>query len=102
MVTMISTAQKLDVRGWILGGIGALISGGAGAIGVGFGTVVVDPEHFNLNTGLIHLMEVMGVTFLISGIVSMAKYLQIHPVPQPININTQGGDVTIKQGPESK
>ncbi len=99
MVTMIATAQKLDWRAWTLGWIGALISGGAGAIGVGFGAAVVDPEHFNVtNGGLHHLGEVMAISFVISGIVSMAKYLQIHPVPVPVTINMQGGDVTIKHG----
>ena len=98
-MTMFVTAQKLDVQGWVLGVIGALISGGAGAVSSGFATIVVDPDHFNIgNGGTHHLLEVMGITFLISGIVSMAKFLQIHPVPTPVVVNQAAGsgDVNIK------
>ena len=83
-ITMVATAQKLDWRGWILGVWGALVSGGAGAIGGGFGAMVADPSHdFTVGApgGIHHLLLVMGVAFLFSGIVSLAKFLQIHPVP---------------------
>lgn len=85
MINMLSTASSLDLKGWMLGSVGALISGGAGAIGGGFGAMVEDPEHFNVGGGgLHHLLVMMGITFLISGIISLAKFLQVHPVPDQL------------------
>jgi hypothetical protein len=79
---MIITAGSLDWSGWVRGVLGAAISGGAGAVSVGFGTMIVDPEHFNvLNGGIYHLLAVIGICFTVSSIVSLAKFLQTHPVP---------------------
>lgn len=82
MIAAVTTAQRLDWKGWGLGAIGAAISGGAAAISAGFGTLVVDsadPDHYALKAG--HIFEVMAVCFAISAVISLAKYLQIHPVP---------------------
>jgi hypothetical protein len=79
---MLTVASRLDWPGWLLGGMGAFISGGAGAISAGFGTMLVDPDHFNLGSGAHHLFEVMGITFLFSAVISLAKYLQMHPTPE--------------------
>lgn len=89
MITAMDTASKLDWSGWLKGIFGALISGGAGAVGGGFGAMVADPsQDFNIGKdgGVHHLLILMGVAFSISGIISLAKYLQIHPVP-----DTPGG-----------
>lgn len=72
---MLITASKLDWGGWIRGAVGALISGGAGAVSAGFATVMTDPMHDA------SLIKIMALTFAISGIVSLAKFLQITPVP---------------------
>lgn len=81
---MLVTATRLDWAGWVRGAVGALISGGAGAIGGGFGSMIADPTHFNIESGGIHhLLMVMGVAFLFSGIISLAKFLQTNPVPAP-------------------
>lgn len=77
----LSTAVKLDWSGWVRGVVGAFVSGGAGAIGGATGATMLDPMTFNLNTGLGVTMKLMGVAFLISGIVSLAKFLQTSPVP---------------------
>jgi len=80
---ILTTASRLDWAGWVRGIIGAFVSGGAGAIGAGTGTIVVDPEKFNVSTpqGLHSLLTAMGIAFLVSGIISLAKFLQTHPVP---------------------
>lgn len=87
MITMVSTAKKLNWSGWLLGIVGAIISGGAGAVASGVGVGYVDPEHFNAITssGLRHLLSVMGICFVVSALVSLAKFLQSHPVPSPEN-----------------
>lgn len=82
MISAVTTARGLDGQGWLLGIMGAFVSGGAGAVSSGFSTILVDPEHFNIHAGLGHLLEVMLATFVFSGIVSLAKYLQQHPVPE--------------------
>lgn len=74
---MLTTAGSLDWGGWVRGVIGALISGGAGAISAGAATQFADPAHD------ISVFKVMWITFLVSGVVSLAKFLQITPVPQP-------------------
>lgn len=83
---LVTTAGKLDWSGWILGLIGAVVSGGAGAVGASLGTIVVDPMNFNLHGhGLIDVLEVAGVSFTISAITSLAKFLQTHPTPDSTN-----------------
>lgn len=72
---MVMVASKLDWSGWIRGVIGALVSGGASSISAGFATTIADPGHD------VSLLKLMGITFLFSGVVSMAKFLQTQPVP---------------------
>ena len=85
MITEIATTvAKLDWIGWAKGLVAAFIGGGASSVSAGFGSMFTDPEHFNLGTsphGLRHLFTVMGITFLISGVVSLAAYLKQSPVP---------------------
>lgn len=75
---MLAVAGKLDWGGWIKGLVGAIISGGAASVGSGISVTMLDKAH-DINT-----LEVMGVTFLISGAVSLAKFLQQHPIPDDI------------------
>jgi len=85
---MLTTASKLDWGDWVRGIFGAIISGGAGAIGVCYGSIVIDPEKFNpTQGGLGHLLSLMGIVFVFSGIVSLAKFLQLHPVPDVLQKN---------------
>jgi hypothetical protein len=80
MIKAFLNVQNLDWSGWILGVVGAAISGGAGAVASGFGTMIVDPQHFNLQNPT-ELFKVMAVVFGFSAIISLAKYLQTTPVP---------------------
>lgn len=85
MLAALRTAANLDWSGWLLGIWGATISGGAGAISSGFGTMIVDPDHFNIGQGGLHrVLYVMGVTFGFSAVISLAKYLQLHPTPDQL------------------
>jgi hypothetical protein len=79
-VNALTVASRLAWGEWIRGIFGALISGGAGAVGGGTGTSLVDPDHFNTQHPML-LLKVMGVTFLISGVTSLLKFLQTHPLP---------------------
>jgi hypothetical protein len=77
MLAAVTNVQRLDWGGWVRGFIGAIISGGAGAVASGFGASMADPAHD------INIFKVMGFTFIISGVVSLAKFLQTSPVPAP-------------------
>jgi hypothetical protein len=77
MLAVVTAVQRLDWAGWVRGFVGAIVSGGAGAVASGFGASMADPAHD------INIFKVMGFTFIISGVVSLAKYLQTAPVPEP-------------------
>lgn len=77
-MSILLAATKLDWSGWARGLVGAFISGGAGAIGASIGVTTLDPSHDIAGT---RLLGVIGIAFLTSGIVSLGKYLQQHPVP---------------------
>ena len=81
MVTALNTAAKLDWSGWIRGIVGAIVSGGAGAVSSGLSVNIIDPEHFGITSGLSHLLAVVTTTFCVSALISLAKWLQTHPVP---------------------
>lgn len=85
MVQALSTAKALDWRGWLLGIMGAVVSGGAGAVGSGAGEVLLDPGHAAAAGGMKHVLALMGMTFLVSAAISLAKYLQTKPVPNAVN-----------------
>src|SRR5208337_4832109 len=94
-MTLFAAASKLDWGGWVRGVAGAFISGGAAAVGGGFGSIVADPEHFNVvNGGFKHVMVVMGIAFLFSAIISLMKFLQLHPVPDVVTTTTTTGKTT--------
>lgn len=77
-----TTSPLHQLGNWTAGIVGAFISGAAAAISAGLAGMAVDSQHFNLHgQGLKDTLELAGATALISGIVSLAKYLTIHPVP---------------------
>jgi|HubBroStandDraft_4_1064222.scaffolds.fasta_scaffold3159919_1 hypothetical protein len=76
MIAAVTNVQRLDWGGWVRGVVGAFISGGAGAVGSGFAAMKLDTNH-DLN-----VFALMGWTFLFSAVISLAKYLQVTPVPE--------------------
>lgn len=74
--------MKLDWGSWLYGLMSGFIGGGAGAIGAGFAGIYTDPEHFNPANGLRHLLMLMGVTFVVGGVVTAVAYLKQSPLPQ--------------------
>jgi peptidoglycan/LPS O-acetylase OafA/YrhL len=76
MIAAVTNVSRLDWSDWFRGAIGALISGGAASVSSGVAANMLDKQH-DLN-----ILALMGTTFLISGIVSLAKFLQTTPVPK--------------------
>lgn len=76
--------MKLDWSHWLYGLISGFIGGGAGALTAGLSAMGITPESYNLGStahGLRHLLALMGATFLLSGIVTVAAFLKQSPLP---------------------
>lgn len=83
-MTMITAAQQLgwNWRAWFMGIMGAAISGLASAGASVTATSIIgmsDPDHSFVTRR--HELEIMALTFAISGFVSLCKWLQTHPAP---------------------
>jgi hypothetical protein len=78
--------QNLDVEGWARGLIGAGISGGSAAITSSIGVTILDPQHWTFQNG--KLWGLIGITFTMNAVVSMAKFLQSQPLPSMKTVET--------------
>lgn len=81
-VKTVTTSPLRELGYWTAGVIGAFISGAAGAVSGGMGGMIVAPETFNIHEGLGKVVQLALATAVIPGIVSLAKYLNLHPVPK--------------------
>lgn len=79
MITAVSTFKHMDWAGWGLGIMRSMISGGAGAVTSGVTVGILDPHDWNIHSG--HLFELIGITFVGTGLIHMMTFLQTHPVP---------------------
>jgi hypothetical protein len=66
---------------WLRGLIAAFVGGGSGSVTTGLASMGIDPEHFNLNSGLHHILDLMAAVFLINGLVSACLFLKQSPIP---------------------
>lgn len=88
MGTVLTTAKAVrdsawgKWRSWAHGLIASFIGGGASAVSAGFSAGIVDPDHFGL-TAMHHkdLFDLMGTTFVISGVLAASAYLKQSPLP---------------------
>jgi hypothetical protein len=83
MITAFVNLAKYDWSTWLVGIWRAVIQGGSGAVVSSIATIGIDPEHFNLTTGLGHVFEQMGAVFLVMGLIHMFIFLQTHGMPDP-------------------
>jgi hypothetical protein len=83
---------------WLYGLAAAVIGGGAASISAGFGTILADPAKFNFHGGGGNLFEVMGITFVVSGLLHAAGYLAQSPLPSIITtVTTTTTDTVTKE-----
>lgn len=87
MIAAVTNVTRLDWSTWTRGFIGAFLSGGAGAVSSGLGANYLDKAH-DLN-----IFKLMGITFLISATFSLAKFLQVTPLPQAQPVDGVAGKV---------
>jgi hypothetical protein len=76
-------SMKLDWAHWLYGLGSGFIGGGAGAMGTGFGEMVLDPQHVAQAGGVRHVFALMGISFLFSGAMTAFAYLKQSPLPPP-------------------
>jgi hypothetical protein len=66
---------------WLKGIFAAAISGAAGGVLTGFAAVGIDPQHFNLQTGMGSTFRIAIAAALINAVIGVAAYLQKSPLP---------------------
>jgi hypothetical protein len=66
---------------WLKGVVAAAVSGAAGGILTGFAAVGIDPQHFNLQSGMRETIRMGAAAALINSIIGVAAYLQKSPMP---------------------
>ncbi len=69
------------LRIWLKGILAAAISGAAGGVLTGFAAVGIDPQHFNLQSGIGATMRIGAAAALINAVIGVAAYLQKSPLP---------------------
>lgn len=92
--------DELNWKPWVYGLFAALVGGGAGAISSAGSQVILDPQHSNP----VELLERMGISFVISGLIAVAFYLKQSPLPPLVHIESieqkikslDGGGVVIE------
>jgi len=67
---------------WLKGVVAAAISGAAGGVLTGFAALGIDPQHFNLQTGLNATLHIGAAAALINAVIGVAAYLQKSPLPE--------------------
>jgi hypothetical protein len=80
---MLTNLGKYDWATWLVGIWRAIITGGTGGVISGFASMGIDPEHFNLTTGLGHVFRLAGIMFVAMAFVHLVLFLNTHPAPDP-------------------
>lgn len=83
MASMVENARKFDWDTWAIGIMRSLIQGGASGVTGGVVAMGIDPAKFNLASGIGSELEMIGFTFLLSGIFGMMTFLKTHGAPDP-------------------
>jgi hypothetical protein len=61
---------------WLKGPLAAAISGAAGGALTGLAAVGIDPQHFNLQSGIGATFRIGAAAALINAVIGVAAYLQ--------------------------
>ncbi len=70
---------KLEI--WVKGILAAAVSGAAGGVMTGLAAVGIDPQHFNLQSGMGETLRIGAAAALINGVIGVSAYLQKSPMP---------------------
>jgi hypothetical protein len=69
-------------RIWLKGIVAAAVSGASGGILTGLAAVGIDPQHFNMQSGMSATLRIGGAAAVINAIIGVAAYLQKSPLPE--------------------
>jgi hypothetical protein len=75
-----ATINRFEI--WLRGILAAAISGASGGVLTGFAAVGIDPQHFNLQSGIGSTMRIGLAAAIINAVIGVAAYLQKSPLPQ--------------------
>lgn len=69
---------------WLHGLGSGFIGGGSGAVSSAFGVNLIDPKDWNLASwhSARHMLLLMGITFMINGVLTAFAWLSKNPVPE--------------------
>lgn len=77
-------AARYDWETWLVGIWRSIIQGGSSGVVAGPIAIGIDPQHFNLSTGLGHTIEMIGGVFIGAAIIAMFTFLQTHGTPDKV------------------
>lgn len=80
---------NLNWRPWVYGLFSSLIGGGASAVSAAIGVNLIDPKDWNFTEHPGHVLELMGVCFVINGAISTFAYLAKSPLPSVETVVTE-------------
>lgn len=90
-IAAVANAKSYDWSTWLMGIMRSFVSGGAGAIAAAVGTMGLDPAKFNLVNldGITHVFAMMGIMFILQGVVHLAIFLQTHGSPEEVAVQKE-------------
>jgi len=92
---------QLDFGDWLYGLFSGFISGGATAIVSTFGVSAIDPGDVNLQHPS-KFFAIMGVIYLVSGVISAANFLVKRPLPSVKTVTTTQETTKVTADPPTK
>lgn len=79
-----SLFSKVSLEAWLRGLLAAVIGGGASGVTASIGASVIAPAQFNLTGGLHATLQLMGLCFVLNGLLSMCFFLKQSPIPKDV------------------
>jgi len=74
----------------------AAISGAAGGVLTGLAAIGIDPQHYNLNSGVHATMKIGAAAAFVNAVIGVAAYLQKSPLPNGGNGATNVTNGVVK------
>jgi len=81
-------AKFKDPFVWFTGLIAAFLAGGAAAAASSISGIIIAPQTFNLQSGLIPTLKLAACSFIISGLLGFLQRLQKSPLPDVVTEDT--------------
>ena len=83
---LLTNLGAYDWTTWLIGIWRSVAQGGSNGVLSGLVSMGIDPVHFNLTSGLSHLLEMIGGMFILSALIGMFTFLSTHGAPDPAGV----------------